>query len=42
MSGTVAVTIRPVDPGDVPALCDLLNEVIRIGGTTAFERPLTV
>lgn len=42
MSGRVAVTIRPVDPGDVPALCDLLNEVIRIGGTTAFERPLTV
>ena len=35
-------TIRPVDPGDVPALCDLLNEVIRVGGATIFERPITV
>lgn len=42
MSGGVAVTIRPVDPGDVPALCDLLNEVIRVGGATLFERPITV
>ncbi|MAZ18202.1 MAG: GNAT family N-acetyltransferase [Ahrensia sp.] len=42
MSGSIAVTIRPVDPGDVPALCDLLNEVIRVGGATIFERPITV
>ena len=26
----------------MPALCDLLNEVIRVGGATIFERPITV
>jgi L-amino acid N-acyltransferase YncA len=42
VSGKSAVTIRPVRPGDVPQLCDLLNEIIRIGGTTAFETPMSV
>lgn len=33
--------VRPVEPGDVVELCGLLNEIIAIGGTTAFETPMT-
>lgn len=33
--------IRPARAEDAPGLCDLLNRVIEIGGTTALERPLT-
>lgn len=29
--------VRTAWPGDVPALTDLLNEIIRAGGTTALE-----
>ena len=32
MSGLV---ISDALPGDVPALCDLLNAIVRTGGTTA-------
>jgi L-amino acid N-acyltransferase YncA len=35
------IHVRPATPGDIAALCDLLNVIIRIGGTTAIEQPLT-
>lgn len=31
------LNIRPARHGDVPALTDLLNDIIRAGGTTALE-----
>ncbi|WP_425419290.1 N-acetyltransferase family protein [Oricola indica] len=34
--------VRPVGPADIPGLCALLNEIIRIGGTTAMETPMTI
>lgn len=33
--------IRPAAERDIAALCELLNEIIRIGGTTAIEAPLS-
>ena len=33
--------VRPVEPGDAPALADLINAIIARGGTTAFEEPFT-
>ncbi|HFF8938658.1 hypothetical protein [Serratia marcescens] len=33
--------IRTITPQDAEALTQLLNEVIRAGGTTAIETPLT-
>lgn len=33
------IKVRPARTADVPALCDFLNEIIRIGGTTAHETP---
>lgn len=41
---TEAVTtieVRPARAADVPALCGFINEIIRIGGTTAHETPFT-
>lgn len=35
------IKVRPATPGDVPELCSFLNEIIRIGGTTANETPFT-
>lgn len=35
------IEVRPAAPADVPALCGFLNEIIRIGGTTANETPFT-
>ncbi len=35
------LTVRQAEPRDVPALCDILNTIIEIGGTTAYEVPLT-
>ena len=35
------LNVRPVTPDDVPALRDILNEIINIGGTTAYQEPLT-
>lgn len=34
--------IRPYRSEDLPELCDLVNEIIRIGGTTLLETPFTV
>lgn len=39
MSGLV---IRDARPGDVPALCDMLNVIVRTGGTTARLQEMTV
>ncbi|APG89579.1 GNAT family N-acetyltransferase [Sinorhizobium americanum] len=36
-----AIAIRPARTDDVSALCAFLNEIIRIGGTTAHETPFT-
>jgi L-amino acid N-acyltransferase YncA len=36
-----AITVRPARAADVPALCAFLNEIVRIGGTTAHETPFT-
>ncbi|MFO6466108.1 N-acetyltransferase family protein [Jannaschia sp. KMU-145] len=33
--------VRPARPFDGGAMADLLNEIIRIGGTTAIEGPVT-
>jgi len=33
--------VRRAQDDDTPQLCGLLNEIIRIGGTTALEQPLT-
>ncbi|MFC0589857.1 GNAT family N-acetyltransferase [Novosphingobium aquiterrae] len=33
----MTVTVRPVTSADAPALADLLNAVIRAGGTTALQ-----
>jgi L-amino acid N-acyltransferase YncA len=35
------VTVRYTRPEDVPELTRLLNDIIRAGGTTAIETPLT-
>ena len=34
------VTIRAFAPGDIPQMTELLNEIIEIGGTTAYLTPL--
>lgn len=31
-----SITVRPARPGDASQMADLLNEIIEIGGTTAF------
>ncbi len=36
-----AIVTRPATLKDVPAMCNLLNEIIEIGGTTAFETPFS-
>jgi len=35
----MSVTTRPAQPQDAPAMADLLNHIIAIGGTTAHQRP---
>jgi len=35
------IIIRMAMPNDTHELCELLNEIIQIGGTTAIENPLT-
>lgn len=35
------ILVRPARLDDVPTLCAFLNEIIRIGGTTANETPFT-
>ncbi|WP_281972058.1 GNAT family N-acetyltransferase [Ruegeria faecimaris] len=35
------IAVRPMMPEDVAAACDLLNQIIAIGGTTAFETPFS-
>ena len=36
-----SIPTRPASLDDVPAMCRLLNEIIAIGGTTAFETPFS-
>jgi L-amino acid N-acyltransferase YncA len=35
----MTVTTRPARPEDAPAMCAILNAIIAIGGTTAYEDP---
>jgi L-amino acid N-acyltransferase YncA len=35
----MTMTTRPATPSDAPAMCAILNEIIAIGGTTAYEDP---
>lgn len=37
----MTLAVRPATAADAPALAALLNEIIRIGGTTAHEEPFT-
>ena len=37
----MSFAVRPVTSADAPALADLLNPIIRAGGTTALEEPFT-
>ena len=37
-----AIQVRPTTPDDIPALTALLNRIIAIGGTTAYETPFSV
>ncbi len=40
-SQPISLTTRDATEADVPVLCQLLNDIIAIGGTTAFEVALT-
>jgi L-amino acid N-acyltransferase YncA len=35
----MTVHVRPATPADAPAMADLINAIIAIGGTTAYEDP---
>ncbi|WP_282151277.1 GNAT family N-acetyltransferase [Ruegeria atlantica] len=35
------IAVRPMMPEDVAVACRILNEIIAIGGTTAFETPFS-
>jgi L-amino acid N-acyltransferase YncA len=37
----MTVTTRPARPDDAPTMCAILNAIIAIGGTTAYEDPFT-
>lgn len=37
----MSFTVRPVTSADAPALADLLNAIIRAGGTTALQQEFT-
>ena len=41
MTANSQIAVRPARPDDADALCDLLNEIIARGGTTAFQKILT-
>ena len=41
-SGKNNILIRMANIEDVPLLCEVLNEIIQVGGTTAIETPLSV
>lgn len=41
-SDRIIAAIRPCRSEDLPELCELLNEIIAMGGTTALETPFTV
>jgi L-amino acid N-acyltransferase YncA len=39
-SGITDILVRPASIEDVSQMCELLNEIIQAGGTTAIEMPL--
>lgn len=38
----MSLEVRPFQPADAPAATDLLNAIIRTGGTTALQTPLSI
>ena len=36
-----AIHVRPTEPADIPALTALINRIIAMGGTTAYEDPFS-
>lgn len=38
----MSLVVRPFQPADAPTATDLLNAIIRTGGTTALQTPLSV
>lgn len=38
---TQPLTVRPMQPADVPACVAILNHIIALGGSTAYEAPFT-
>lgn len=40
MNGDMRINVRPANENDLKALCLIINEIIEIGGTTAFESRL--
>lgn len=41
-SAPATIEVRPARAEDAAGLCELLNAIIRIGGTTALEEPMDV
>lgn len=39
MNAPLPIAVRPTEPGDIPALTAIINAIIAIGGTTAYEEP---
>lgn len=37
----MTLSARPMTPEDVPACVDIVNHIIALGGTTAYEEPFT-
>ena len=42
MSDQSKILVRPAQSGDAPHLCELLNQLIRRGGTTAHQKELSL
>jgi len=41
MTARTPIPVRPTEARDIPALTALLNRIIAIGGTTAYEEPFS-
>lgn len=39
MNAPGQIPVRPTTPADIPALTALINRIIAIGGTTAYQQP---
>lgn len=41
MADNSEIPVRPTQPADIPALTAMINRIIAIGGTTAYETPFS-